>query len=74
MSSLDKIKNNELEVIHKDLPLKIYFDEESQSIVLESDYDIVFKSKGNIVTQASEKQVLLGKEIHINPSSNVLIK
>jgi len=73
IKNIKAIKISEPAVINTpNLPLNVYFDEEIKSIVIESDYDIIFKSKGNIVIQAQEKQVFLGKEIHLNPGKNVI--
>ena len=68
MSLLVK-ENNKQELDLSKLPIRAYFDESTQSIVLESDYNIVFKSKCNIINIAEKNNILIGDEVHLNPSN-----
>jgi len=72
MCTLAKKEANLVPVDISKLPISVYLDTETNTIVFESEYDIVFKSSGNIVTSAKKKQVILGEEVHLNPKTDVI--
>lgn len=65
-------KNNLKEVDISNIPLKVYLDEDSKTLIFDSEYDIVFNTSGNIVQSAKGKNVILGGEVHLNPKIDVL--
>lgn len=72
MYSLVENNSNLQEVDISELPLKVYLDKESGTIIFDTEFDLVFSTKGNIINSAKGKNVILGGEVHLNPKIDVI--
>lgn len=64
---MNEIVKSSKELTLKELPIKVFFDEDRNCIVFQSDYNLEFRSNGAITTIAKGNCTIIGEEIHLNP-------
>lgn len=58
---------NELQTYNSSLMVKDLED----SVIIESSKNIIFRSDKNIIIQSNGYNIIMGKEIHLNPNINI---